>query len=441
MPKSKFAERVAATKKMLEAAAQLAKKQAELTKLESVVLPKIYFAIGQILSSREDLPEELGAIVARVKEVRAAMGSRSVDAGKPTPDGVWAHATRYAEKASQAASDASASVQLAAICTQLGKVACEKYGNRFVPAEQGAELQNAQSRRDELLSEIAVLESGKGLGFLSARQIALAGVLATCFLSACVALKLFGYPLIAIYALARLCVLIATIICLYLACVSVWHYVRTFLFGQAEGLRQRTPAGVRKAVVRAIVLVLLLYLMPIPRVAAVGQRGVQPVRRGNAAEETVSETANARQSASGNQDLAAGPSDSASDESARKMAARKMAADTFMGILMQAAAMDQMARRAMPQIPQQHSSGWSSGQSPSPNFAPPQPYIGGPTFGGGQMGTSSAVQARYEGLCSRCGKSYFPQQRPGNTKCDNWVYGGSRGPYGPCEGAVVWTPR
>ena len=163
-------------KSLLGNAAKLAQKQAALTKINSVSLPKVYRDIGKRIVALKNLPADLVPFRDKITQLE---NSKAVQPEPPKADGTSgfaAKAKQLAVRASKAAGDAAAAVQLQAAYVALGKQAIEKYGEKAIPKEVVGEYGSLVTQRDGLKSEIELLASASGLGAVTPKRLAIAGV-------------------------------------------------------------------------------------------------------------------------------------------------------------------------------------------------------------------------------------------------------------------------
>lgn len=401
-----------ALKRLFGSAATLTAKKAELSSLDAVTFSKIYHGIGKDLASRDRLPDDLQPLRDAIRQKKTAVqASQSSNENRGSNKGLGAVLASYARTATKAASDATTSVQLTAAYVQLGRVALEKYGDKAVPKELMAELNTANDRRGRLLNEIAALETAGGVGFLTVRRVAL---VALCGLPLLVVGLLFislGYPLVAVYALVRLAVLVSTIVCIYLAGSAVWAYLKGFTRSASPGTEAFAVQPLGRAVLRAGVLLIVLYMLPVPvppqSNIAIAQPVAQAPTPGSTADSSLAAKAQAEKEG-------------------------KMTMDMFMNLLYFAAAADQAAKQAAPPLPRMFSPSYATPSVPSV-VQPVSPYGAGPSSGG-----RPRQMQQWEGVCSRCGHRTGRQVTRGNSRERCIQITGGNGQL--CGGAIIWEP-
>jgi len=162
-------------------AAKLAQKQAALTKINSVSLPRLYHAIGKRIVAMKNLPAELAPLRDKITQLETALSANDEQLEKPNALGLAAKAKQLAAQATKAAGDAAASVQLHAAFVSLGKKAVDTYGEKAVPKDLAAELSSLLVQQKTLQAEVGQLKNSQSLGVITVPRLAFAGV-AACLL-------------------------------------------------------------------------------------------------------------------------------------------------------------------------------------------------------------------------------------------------------------------
>lgn len=198
-------------KSLLGKAAKLAQKQAALTKINSVSLPKVYHAIGRRIVAIKNLPTDLVPFRDKIKQLDATMATQP-EPPKADETGFAAKAKQIAARASKAAGDAAAVVKLQAAYVSLGKQAVEKYGEKAIPKELVEEYRSLIAQHEVLGIEVESLASAPGQGVITPKRLAIAGA----------------------------------VVCLILG-VSVVRFTASWLFGGRAGLRRDVSDEVVRA--------------------------------------------------------------------------------------------------------------------------------------------------------------------------------------------------
>ena len=172
-----------------KAAAQLAAKQAEKTKLTTITLPSAYRALGQEsfaarkhLADFPELHQQLDSIQSEVANLAAQQ------AAKPAPQSFGDKAKATAGKAMQMAQSQKLSMQQSSLLGSLGKAVYEQQGDASGTQQEIGPIRDALARLSILEAEIADLSShGKG-SWITPRRLAIGGIGAI----ALIALSLFS---------------------------------------------------------------------------------------------------------------------------------------------------------------------------------------------------------------------------------------------------------
>jgi hypothetical protein len=163
--------------RMVALSAALAQKQATLTKINSVSLPRAYHAIGKRVVSTKNLPTDLVPFRDKITQLKASMIAQPEQPRAEEVGGFANKAKQLAAKASKAAGDTAAVVQLQAAYVALGKQAVEKYGEKAIPKEVVEEYRSLITQRDTLKVEVESLGFAPGQGFVTPKRLAIAGTL------------------------------------------------------------------------------------------------------------------------------------------------------------------------------------------------------------------------------------------------------------------------
>lgn len=172
---AKFTDLASSASRLASATAVLAKKQAELTSLNKVSLPKIFYAVGRHVHQLPELPPELAPHKQRIDQLVSALGAMSEAADEDQPSGFAAKAKQVAQRASKATSDAAKNVQLQAAYVTCGKNAVERFGMQYVPESLQPDLTAAKQRVDTLNAEISELSTAHSTGLFSPQKLLLVG--------------------------------------------------------------------------------------------------------------------------------------------------------------------------------------------------------------------------------------------------------------------------
>ena len=159
-------------------AATLAQKQAVLTKINSVSLPRMYHAIGRRLVAMKNLPADLVPFRDKITQLELTLSAKDKQLEKTNTQSLAAKAKQLAALATKAAGDAVASVQLHAAFASIGKRGVETYGEKAVPKDLAAELSLLLVQQKSLQAEIDQLKKSQSLGVITAPRLALAGLVA-----------------------------------------------------------------------------------------------------------------------------------------------------------------------------------------------------------------------------------------------------------------------
>lgn len=182
MPQTNFDS----AKTLLGDAAMLAKKQAELTKISSVLLPKLYYKIGKHINSLGDFPVDLVSLHEKISQLESQLEAKLASSDAEGSKGFAGRTKELVARVSKAAGDATISVQLSAAFTSLGREAVRLHGEEFIPSELRADYSSLIVKQDALKSEIDCLTAKPGKGVMTPRRVAIAGAVI------CVLLGLFG---------------------------------------------------------------------------------------------------------------------------------------------------------------------------------------------------------------------------------------------------------
>jgi len=163
-------------KSLLGNAAKLAQKQAALTKINGVSLPKVYRDIGKQLAAVKNLPAELVPFREKITQLENSMAAQPEPQKADTASSFTAKAKQFAARASKAVGDTATAVQLQAAYVALGKQAVEKYGEKAIPKGMVDEYRSLVMQRDGLKSEVESLASAPGQGVVTPKRLAIAGV-------------------------------------------------------------------------------------------------------------------------------------------------------------------------------------------------------------------------------------------------------------------------
>jgi hypothetical protein len=134
-----------------KAAGQLAAKQAERAKLTQIALPNAYRPLGKHIHGAGSFRADFQDIYARIDTLLTEISILSAE--KPKVQG-------FAEKAKAVAKAAKDKTQIKALnimvnraCTELGKAAFEKHGDKSGPAELVRPILDCRGRLEELAAE------------------------------------------------------------------------------------------------------------------------------------------------------------------------------------------------------------------------------------------------------------------------------------------------
>ena len=165
-------------KSLMGNAAKLAKKQAALTKINSVSLSKVHHAIGKRIATLGNLPADLIPLRDKIKQLESKMAAAPEQPKTDEQAGFSAKAKQLAARASKAAGDAAATVQIQAAYVLLGKQAAEKHVEALIPHEVIEEYRTLVAQRDGLKAEIEALSAAPGQGPVTPKRLAIAGAVA-----------------------------------------------------------------------------------------------------------------------------------------------------------------------------------------------------------------------------------------------------------------------
>lgn len=178
------ASTIQGAKKLFGSAARLAQKQAELAALNTVTLPKLYYAVGKHLMSVEKLPPELEQKRAEIRHLEAQNSVEDVAGAhssvEPSSESFASKAASLTQKAARKAAkvtgDAARTARIQAGYVAMGKAAAEKYGERAMPASLAEDYRKSQSQRATLAAEIEELQTSamRGLSLRGVRWAAIA---------------------------------------------------------------------------------------------------------------------------------------------------------------------------------------------------------------------------------------------------------------------------
>lgn len=193
MSESQLKENAAAVTKLFGTAAKLAQKQAALTTLNNVTLPKLYHAIGKKIIGLEKLPPDLVSYRDRIRSLEAGIAAKPEEPVAAPAEGFAAKAKHLAQqaaqKASKASANAAATMQIQATYVSLGKAAIDKYGEKAIPKEMADDFRKLHESRNALNAEIESLAAASHVGVLTPKRI-LVGVVAV----GCLCLAITFWP-------------------------------------------------------------------------------------------------------------------------------------------------------------------------------------------------------------------------------------------------------
>jgi hypothetical protein len=132
-------------------ATRYATDQAELLKIDTVLMPGLHFAIGKALLSRPTLPAELSLIRDTVRELEAEHDRLTAPQPDVAGQDISERTKRLVSQASRVASSTSLSAKIRATYIEAGRTAVAQYGEKAVPKAILDEYRSALERR-ELLS-------------------------------------------------------------------------------------------------------------------------------------------------------------------------------------------------------------------------------------------------------------------------------------------------
>lgn len=173
---------LSSSSKMVAASAQLAKKQAELTTLNSVTLPRLYHAIGKRLVGSPNLPPDLVPHREKIRELEAAIATKPEEPKSEPASGFAAKAKQLAQQAAsktaKATADAAATVKIQAAYVTLGKQAIEKYGPKALPQDLREQYDSAMHKQADLTGELTALKGTSGNRLVTPGRLAVIGSVA-----------------------------------------------------------------------------------------------------------------------------------------------------------------------------------------------------------------------------------------------------------------------
>ena len=162
-----------------KAAAQLAAKQAEKTKLTTITLPSAHRALGQESFATRKQQAEFPELFQQLDSIQNELaGIANQQAAHPAPQSFGDKAKATAGKAMQAAQSQKLSMQQASLLGSLGKAVYEKHQTTSGTHQVVDPIRDALARLSTLEAEIADLSSqGKG-SWITPKRLAVGGVVA-----------------------------------------------------------------------------------------------------------------------------------------------------------------------------------------------------------------------------------------------------------------------
>ena len=153
-------------------AAVVAKKQAELKKIQAVDLSKSYHQLGKSLyskgSEREKFPDlhsQIDELQKKIKDLKAQIDNQ------PTVEKISEKAKQAAIATKQKAEIKAHQLQTSRLLAKLGKEAFELHGNETEPVELATSIRESRKRIETLSSEIQTLEESSKGRFLTPKRI------------------------------------------------------------------------------------------------------------------------------------------------------------------------------------------------------------------------------------------------------------------------------
>lgn len=166
---------LSSSSRLVVASAQLAKKQAELTTLNNVTLPRLYHAIGKRIIGSTKLPPDLVVHRDKIRELEAAIATKSEEPNSEPASGFAAKAKQIAQQAAsktaKATADAAASMKIQAAYVAVGRQAIEKYGQKALPQEFREQYEAAMQKQTLLEDAIARLNVAPRNSFVTPARL------------------------------------------------------------------------------------------------------------------------------------------------------------------------------------------------------------------------------------------------------------------------------
>ena len=184
----------ASSSRFVAASARLAKKQAELAKLNNVTLPRLYHAIGKRIIDSPNLPPDLVPYREKIRELDAAIAAKPEEPKSQPASGFAAKAKQLAQQAAsktaKATADAGASIKIQSAYVALGRQTIEKYGSKSLPQDLRQQLDVAAQQREDLVNQIRATKGETSKQpMLSRRRLAVALTIA-CVVAGAVGFRL-----------------------------------------------------------------------------------------------------------------------------------------------------------------------------------------------------------------------------------------------------------